>query len=108
MDVVTEITEVDGEDTTGSFIDKLAKMDDAQLMEITGMNSDLEKMKKDIVEMSGLKGKAREEAERIVSDMFEPDVDAHRIRWALEDSKRAAKRTGKEELACDSPSSVMD
>lgn len=108
MAVVTEITSVDGEDTSGSMVDKLVGMSDADLQAVLGWDTKMTQIKADIAEMAKLTGKAREEAEKEVTRMLTPSVDAHNIHWALEDAKRAAKKGGKEGMCDCSPTSVMD
>jgi hypothetical protein len=103
-----EMGEMETEAGSGSMIENLAKMTDQQLLEITGWNMKLDAMKADIAEMAKLTGKAREEAEKEVTRMMTPNVDSHSIHWALEDAKRAAKRSGKEEAADCCCTSVLD
>ncbi len=106
-----EMTEAAGVADSGpakySIKGLLALTPEGQL-EVFGLNNELEAMRGYLAEMDKLEGKARDEAESEITRMFTPDVSGSRMKWALEDAKRAAKRTGKEE-ACDcSPCSVMD
>lgn len=95
------------EDKKYSIASLLALTPEQQL-ETFGLNDKLEEIQEYLGEMSKLTGKSREEAERIVSDMFTPDIDSHRMKWALEDAKRVGKQTGKQALCDCAPSSVLD
>lgn len=79
-----------------------------QQLETFGLNDKLEEIREYLGEMAKLEGKAKDEAERIVADMFSPDIDVHRMKWALEDAKLAGKQTGKQALCDCSPTSVLD
>lgn len=89
-------------------IEGLLGMSDEQLFEVLGYTQEMKAIRDDLTAMSKMTGKAREEADRQVTDMLSPDVSASRIHWAREDAARAGERTGKEELANEAPSSVLD
>lgn len=110
MDVATKVATTDEglKSTKNLSIEGLLGMTDAQLMEVLGFNQEIEAIRTDLTAMSKMSGKAREEADRQITDMLSPDISSSRIHWAKEDAQRAGKRSGKDELADESPSSVMD
>lgn len=98
----------DGDQSGKYSIDSLLALTPEQQLETFGLNDKLEEIREYLGEMAKLEGKSREEAERIVTDMFTPEIDPHRMKWALEDAKRAGKQTGKQAMCDCSPTSVLD
>lgn len=89
-------------------IDKLAAMDDSTLLTALGFTKQLENAREAIAEMQKLSGKAREEAESRIENMFAPHVYPNEFKYIVEDAKRAANRKDGKAALCDcSPCSVL-
>lgn len=84
----------------------LAKTDD-ELRKLMGLDQELKKLKEYLEEGAKLTGKAAKEFQRQLDDMLSPEISGSRMRWAVEDAKRAGM-SKKELLDSDAPMSVMD
>lgn len=88
-------------------IKALLAMTPEQQLEVFGLNDELEEIIERLQEADKLSGKPRQDVEDEIQEMFEPNIDGDRIRWAIEDAKRR-NATGKQALADGSPCSVLD
>lgn len=90
-------------------LEQLAAMNDAQLAKALGMDQKVEQARKALAEAANLTGKAKEYAEDRIKRMFSPpDYALSDLSYVVEDAKRTAKRSAKEELETEpSPGSVL-
>lgn len=91
-------------------IEQLAAMNDAQLAKALGLDQKVTTARKALDEAAKLSGKAKEYAEERIKRMFSPpDYALSDLSHVVEDAKRTAKRSAREELADEpSPGSVLD
>jgi hypothetical protein len=96
--------------STGFDIKTLRAMDDAQLLDILGLVNTLNDFKEDLEEADKLSGKAREEVQERINNMLSPRIYPGDLGYAIEDAQRRAKKnqSGKDAMADESPSSVID
>lgn len=81
-------------------LDQLASMDDAGLSRALGVDDQIQKARKSITDAAALTGKAKELAEERVQRMFTPPSYAlNDLSYIVEDAKREAKRSARDELA---------
>ena len=78
-------------DFNSDVIDQVQNLDDAQFMELFGINQMVKNMQTSVKEMASMSGKAREVAERKLRNALTPDVDANRLSWIIDDAKYAEK-----------------
>lgn len=87
-------------------ITEVLAMDDAGIAEFLGQPQQLDGFKKELKELSELKGKAKAEAERMWNERFTPSVNSDSLRWMKEDAIRHS-RSPKEVLESTDVSSVF-
>lgn len=88
-------------------IESILKLSDAELHDLLGHHKELEDVRKGLSEAAKLTGKAREEAENRIEDMFRPKVYTGELKYLAEDAKRRVKMDAKMALEDDSPASVV-
>jgi hypothetical protein len=87
-------------------IKEALELDDDGLSEFLGQPNQLQTFRKELQELSELKGPAKEEAERMWLERFTPRVDSDSLRWMKEDAIRHS-RTPEEVLKSTSTDSVF-
>jgi len=81
-------------------LEQLSSMDDAAMAKAFGLDEQLQKAKKAIADAASLSGKAKEMAEERVQRMFSPPSHAlNELGYIVEDAKREAKRSARDEIA---------
>lgn len=97
----------ESKETTASFdwpdppsLEQLASMSDAAIAKAFGMDEQIKKAKEAIVAAASLSGEAKKIAEERVQRMFNPPSYAlNDLTYLVEDAKRQAKRSAREEIA---------
>lgn len=86
-------------------IEEAANWSDEEIGEFLGTQAQIASFKQEIGELAALKGKAREEAERMFSDRLRPHISGDSLQWIKEDALRSTQK-GKDALRDTSPSSI--
>lgn len=82
-------------------------MSDAELGALFGFPDKIKTFKDHIAEADKLPPKGKKVVEDRLNSMLNPTIYPDEIRWAIDDAKRK-DRTGKDELCCCEPASVVD
>ena len=72
-------------------ISDVAAYSDQELAQFLGFPEQIAAMKDELAELNSLKGKAREEADRMWAERMAPSVSPQSIKWIKEDAIRSTK-----------------